>query len=82
MLISQQPSSTFYAFDKLKVYKNDKGVSFIALKNNEIKRVDKFPVDITVEESTKEDFIEALNGSSINTAMSHLLRDGLLDELK
>ncbi len=82
MLVSQIPTNSFYSYDDLQIYKNKNGVLFLALADQEIKRTDKMPVDVPVKESSKNDFITELKKASINTGMSHLLRDGLLKELQ
>ena len=79
--ISQIPNNSFYSFDSLKIYKNKNGKVFMAMPEQEIKATDTSIINMKVEESTKEEFINAVKKASIKTAMSHLYQEGLLKEL-
>ena len=82
MLISQLSNNSFVKFDNLQIYKKKNGAMFLALRDNEAKVTHTaMPVDINVEASTKEAFLDELKKCTINTPISHVIKTGLIKEL-
>jgi hypothetical protein len=82
MLINSTPKNSFYKFDNMQIYTNENNMRFFVLADNEIKMADAMPIDLPVEESTRESFIQELKKASIKTGMSHLLQEDLLEKLQ
>ena len=82
MMFSEMIKNSFYKFDKLEIYVNENNVKFLTMENKPVKKVDSMLIDVTVESSNKENFINTLEKADISDSMSHLLQEGLLKELR
>jgi hypothetical protein len=82
MLFSEIPNNSFYNYDHLQIYCNNNSVKFLAMEGNIIKRTQVPSFEIEVKESSKEEFIKALQQADVSDGMSLLLQQGLLKELK
>ena len=80
MTQSQIPTNSFYSYGEVQLYKNASNVMFITMENNPVKQ-GKFPIEVEVDKSSKENFVNTLKKASTKDAMSHLLQEGLLKEL-
>ena len=82
MYYSETPPNSFHAYDSLQIYTNKNGARFLALAGQPVKKADVLPVDISVKESSKEQFLEALKEADISSALSSFLQEMLLKQLQ
>lgn len=80
MKLSQVPSNTFVKFDALIIYFVN-GVYMMAMPGQPLKKAYSPPIDVSVVVTTKEAFIEAVNGADItkDSNYQHILKGIFLE---